>query len=61
VVDLPNTGPQRRIAVVDLLVAFGKPWTYWLAPVVTLVAILGVLSFFIRYLVKVTAARYPKQ
>lgn len=45
----------------DLLVAFGKPWTYWLAPVVTLVAILAVLSFFIRYLVKVTAARYPKQ
>ncbi|HEX3392907.1 MAG TPA: hypothetical protein VHS52_00130 [Acidimicrobiales bacterium] len=45
----------------DLLVAFGKPWTYWLAPVVTLVTILGVLSFFIRYLVKVTAARYPKQ
>jgi len=46
---------------VDFLVAFGKPWTYWLAPVVTLVAILGVLSFFIRYLVKVTSARYPKQ
>ncbi|MDQ6796763.1 MAG: hypothetical protein M3011_01850 [Actinomycetota bacterium] len=45
----------------DLLLAFGKPWTYWLAPVVTLVAVLGVLSFFVRYLVKVTAARYPKQ
>jgi hypothetical protein len=46
---------------VDLLLAFGKPWTYWLAPVVTLVAILAVLGVFIRYLVKVTAARYPKQ
>jgi len=43
------------------LLAFGKPWTYWLAPVVTLIAILGVLSFFLRYLVKVTSARYPKQ
>ncbi|MGI9033693.1 MAG: hypothetical protein ACR2HY_08450 [Acidimicrobiales bacterium] len=45
----------------DLILAFGKPWTYWLAPVVTLVAVLGVLGVFIRYLVKVTAARYPKQ
>ena len=44
-----------------LLLAFGKPWTYWLAPVVTLIAILAVLSVFVRYLVKVTAARYPKQ
>ncbi len=46
----------------DVIVfAFGKPWTYWLAPVVTLMAVLGLLAFFIRYLVKVTAAKYPKQ
>ena len=45
----------------DLIVAFGKPWTYWMAPGVTLMAILAVLGFFIRYLLKVTAAKYPKQ
>ncbi len=50
-----------RIAPVDIILAFGKPWTYWLAPGVTLVTILAILGFFVRYLVKVTAARYPKQ
>ena len=45
----------------DLLVAFGKPWTYWLAPAVTLLAVLGVVGFFIGYLVRVVAAKYPKQ
>ena len=45
----------------EVIFAFGKPWTYWLAPVVTLVSVLAVLGFFVRYLVKVTAARYPKQ
>ena len=32
-----------------------------MAPGVTLMAILPVLGFFIRYLWKVTAAKYPKQ
>ena len=45
----------------DLLVAFGKPWTYWLAPVITLMAVLSVLALFVGYLIKVVAARYPKQ
>ncbi|MDQ4133386.1 MAG: hypothetical protein M3179_09320 [Actinomycetota bacterium] len=41
--------------------AVAKPWTYWLAPVLTLVAVLGVLATFVGYLIKVVAARYPKQ
>lgn len=43
------------------LLATAKPWTYWIAPVVTLVAVLGVVSLFVRYLLKVVAAKYPKQ
>jgi hypothetical protein len=45
---------------VDLL-AVAKPWTYWLAIPITVIAVLGVLSLFLRYLLKVTAAKYPKQ
>jgi heme/copper-type cytochrome/quinol oxidase subunit 2 len=45
---------------VDLL-AVDKPWTYWLAIPITIVAVLGVLSLFLRYLLKVVAAKYPKQ
>lgn len=44
----------------DLLIAAAKPWTYWLAPVLTLGSILGVLAFVLGYLVKVVAAKYPK-
>ncbi|MDQ6910677.1 MAG: hypothetical protein M3Z84_07855 [Actinomycetota bacterium] len=43
------------------LLAVAKPWTYWLAPVVFLLSVLGVLAFFLRYLLKVVAAKYPKQ
>jgi hypothetical protein len=43
------------------LLAVAKPWTYWIAPVVFLVSVLGVLSLFLRYLLKVVAAKYPKQ
>jgi len=44
----------------DLLAA-AKPWTYWIAPVLMLGSILGIISVFIGYLVKVVAARYPRQ
>ena len=44
----------------DLLLA-AKPWTYWAAPLLTLLAILGVLGVCVAYLIKVVAARYPKQ
>ncbi len=45
----------------DLLFAFGKPWTYWMAPLITLLSILGVVALFVGYLIKVVAAKYPKQ
>ena len=58
----PSSGPVRfTVAVVDLVLAATKPWTYWLAPVITLVAVLGLLGVFVAYLLKVTASRYPKQ
>ena len=44
----------------DLLAA-AKPWTYWLAPVLMLGAVLGVIGVFVGYLVRVIAARYPRQ
>jgi hypothetical protein len=44
-----------------MLLGFGKPWTYWVAPVVTLLTVLALLGWFVGYLVKVTSARYPKQ
>ncbi len=45
----------------DVLFSFGKPWTYWMAPLITLLSILGVLALFVGYLIKVVAAKYPKQ
>jgi hypothetical protein len=43
----------------DLILA-AKPWTYWLAPVLTLVSVLGLIGVILGYLVKVVAAKYPK-
>ncbi|MDQ6928254.1 MAG: hypothetical protein M3159_06270 [Actinomycetota bacterium] len=43
------------------LLAVAKPWTYWLAFPIVAISILGVLSLFLRYLLKVVAAKYPKQ
>jgi hypothetical protein len=43
------------------LLAVAKPWTYWIAPVVFFISVVGVLSLFLRYLLKVVAAKYPKQ
>jgi hypothetical protein len=42
------------------LILAAKPWTYWLAPVLTLVAVLGLIGVILGYLVKVVAAKYPK-
>ena len=44
----------------DLLAA-AKPWTYWLAPVLMLGAVLGVVGVFVGYLVRVVASKYPRQ
>jgi hypothetical protein len=59
-------GPRREgrtlpsITGVDLI-AEAKPWTYWIAPVLTLSAVLAVLGAVVGYLIRVVAARYPKQ
>jgi hypothetical protein len=45
---------------VDLL-AVAKPWTYWLAPLLVLGAVLTVLAIVVGYLIKVVAAKYPRQ
>ena len=44
----------------DLLLLAAKPWTYWLAPVLTLGAVLGLIGVILGYLVKVVAAKYPR-
>ena len=43
----------------DVMLA-AKAWTYWLAPVLTLASVLGLIGFILGYLVKVVAAKYPK-
>jgi hypothetical protein len=45
----------------SLLLAAAKPWTYWLALPLTLLAFLGVLGVIIGYLLKAVAAKYPRQ
>jgi hypothetical protein len=47
---------------VDLFsVAAAKPWTYWMALPLTLMAILGVIGVIVGYLLKAVAAKYPRQ
>jgi hypothetical protein len=43
-----------------LFVATAKPWDYWIAPLLVVVAILGILSVILQYLFKVVGAKYPK-
>jgi hypothetical protein len=43
-----------------LFLATAKPWAYWIAPILVVVAILGVLSVVLQYVFKVVAAKYPK-
>ncbi len=44
----------------DLLLAVAKPWTYWIAPLLVVGAVLGVLSVFLQYVHKVVGSKYPK-
>jgi hypothetical protein len=44
----------------EFLFAVAKPWAYWIAPIILVVAILGVLSVILQYVFKVVAAKYPK-
>ena len=43
------------------LIATAKPWTYWLAPIITLGAVLAILAIVVGYIVKVFGAKYPRQ
>jgi len=44
-----------------LVLAAAKPWTYWLAPLLVLAGVLTVLALVVGYLIKVVAAKYPRQ
>jgi hypothetical protein len=44
----------------DLLAA-AKPWAYWLAPLLVLATLVAIVGVTVAYLVKVVAARYPRQ
>ena len=44
----------------ELLVAVAKPWAYWIAPIILVLSVLGVLSVVLQYVFKVVAAKYPK-
>jgi hypothetical protein len=43
------------------LLAAAKPWTYWLAPALTLAGVLAVLAVVVGYLIRVVALRYPRE
>jgi len=55
-----ESGTHRYSAPPMELILAAKPWTYWMAPVMTLAAVLGLIGIIIGYLVKVVAAKYPK-
>ena len=43
------------------LLATAKPWIYWLAFVLVLGAALMMIGLAVGYVVKVVAAKYPRQ
>jgi hypothetical protein len=43
-----------------MFLATAKPWTYWIAPLLVLMAVLGLLSVVLQYVFKVNGAKYPK-
>ena len=44
-----------------LLLAAAKPWFYWIAPVLVLLTILGIISSLVGYYVKVVSNKYPRK
>jgi len=44
----------------ELLLAAAKPWAYWIAPIILVLSVLGVLAVILQYVFKVVAAKYPK-
>ena len=53
-------GSGRYSRPMELLLAAAKPWAYWIAPLLVVAAVLGVLSVVLQYVFKVVAAKYPK-
>ena len=43
-----------------LFVAAAKPWAYWIAPMILVASVLGVIAVILQYVFKVVAAKYPK-
>jgi hypothetical protein len=43
------------------LLATAKPWTYWLAFLLVLGAALMIIALAVGYVIKVVAAKYPRQ
>jgi hypothetical protein len=58
--DRPDHREPFTVVAVELL-AQAKPWTYWMALPLVLAGVLGCLAVFVGYLVKVVAAKYPRQ
>ena len=48
------------IAGMEFLLAAAKPWAYWIAPIILVLSVLGVLAVILQYVFKVVAAKYPK-
>jgi len=44
-----------------LFLAAAKPWFYWIAPVLVLGTVLGVIATLIGYYVKVVSNKYPRK
>ena len=44
-----------------MVLATPDPWIYWLAPVLVLGAVLALIAIGVGYLIKVVAAKYPRQ
>ena len=44
----------------ELLFSVAKPWAYWIAPMILVASVLGVLGVILNYVLKVVAAKYPK-
>ncbi len=52
--------PGTVAGMLALLLAAAKPWTYWIAPIMVVMTVLGLLSVVLQYVFKVVAAKYPK-
>lgn len=50
----------RTVKAVDLI-AEAKPWTFWMALPLVLGSALAVLGVIVAYLLRVVAAKHPRQ